>query len=337
MKDIERIRVNYTADPRRYEGVTPTRRMGSSGLVMPEMSLGFWWNFGAYNTYGDSLDKMMYAFDHGIFCFDLANNYGPPFGAAEETFGRMMKQCFMPHRREMIITSKAGYDMWPGPNGTGSSRKMLMGSLDESLQRMGLDYVDIFYSHRYDGVTPIEETMQALVDIVRAGKALYVGLSNYPVEKLAQCVEYLEARDVHPVIYQGKYNMLCREPEDGHLQYCKEHGMAFTAFSPIMKGLLTDKYLHGIPADSRAALGNAVSKDDVDAIHDKIVKLNDLAQQRGNTLAQMATAWLLRRDEVTSVIIGPRTVDQLKDSLTALHVAPFSQEELTLIDNILAE
>ena len=337
MKDIERIRVNYTPDPRRYEGVTPTRRMGNSGLVMPEMSLGFWWNFGAYNTYGDSLDKMMYAFDHGICHFDLANNYGPVPGSAEENFGRIWQKHLRSHRDELFISSKAGHDMWPGPYGTGSSRKNLMASIDQSLRRTGLDYFDIFYSHRYDGFTAIEETMQALVDIVRAGKALYVGLSNYPVEKLAQCVEYLEARDVHPVIYQGKYNMLCREPEDGHLQYCKEHGMAFTAFSPIMKGLLTDKYLHGIPADSRAALGNAVSKADVDAIHDKIVKLNDLAQQRGNTLAQMATAWLLRRDEVTSVIVGPRTVDQLKDSLTALHVAPFTQEELTLIDNILAE
>ncbi len=333
---MERIRVNYTPAPGRYDGLTPTRRMGRSGLVLPEMSLGMWWNFGAYNTYGDSLDKMMYAFDHGIYCFDLANNYGPPYGAAEETFGRMMRQCFMSHRREMIITTKAGFDMWPGPNGTGSSRKMLMGSLDESLQRMGLNYVDIFYSHRYDGVTPVEETMQALVDIVRSGKALYVGLSNYPIDVMARAVDYLEARDVHPVMYQGKYNMLSREAEtEGYLQFCHERGMGFTAFVPVMKGLLTDKYLHGIPADSRAALGNSLTPADVERVHDKIVRLNDLALQRGNTLAQMAQAWLLRRQEVTSVIIGPRTVEQLKDSLAALHVAPFTTEELQLIDDIL--
>lgn len=334
---MERIRINYTADPRRYDGVTPVRRMGRSGILMPEMSLGFWWNFGAYNTYGDSLDKMMYAFDHGIFCFDLANNYGPPFGAAEMTFGRMMRQCFMSHRQEMIITSKAGYGMWPGPNGSCSSRKMLMRSIDESLHRMHLDYLDIFYSHRYDGTTPIEETMQALVDIVRSGKAIYVGLSNYPLDKLTQAVDYLEARDVHPVIYQGKYNMLCREPEAGHLQFAQEHGMGFTAFCPIMKGLLTDKYLNGIPQGSRAALGNAVSKDEIEQVHNKVVALNALAQQRGNSLAQMATAWLLRRNEVTSVIVGPRTVNQLKDSIAAMHVAPFTTEELELIDNILTK
>ncbi len=249
-----------------------------------------------------------------------------------------MRQCFMHHRNEMIITTKAGFDMWPGPNGSGSSRKMLIGSLDESLQRMSLDYVDIFYSHRYDGVTPIEETMQALIDIVHSGKALYIGLSNYPLDILAQAVDYLEARNVHPVIYQGKYNMLSREVEtQGYLQFCREHGMGFTAYTPLMKGLLSNKYLNGIPAGTRASLGKSLSPDDVKQTYSKVVKLNALAAQRGNSLAQMAQAWILRREEVTSVIIGPRTTEQLRDSLFALHTEPFTPDELRLIDNILSD
>lgn len=311
------------------------RRCGKSGIMLPELSLGFWWNFGESDTYESCLERMTYAFDHGIFCFDLANNYGPPFGAAEATFGRMMRERFAPYRQEMIITTKAGYAMWDGPNGRCSARKMMLKSLDESLERMNLDYVDIYYSHRYDGVTPIEETMQALVDIVRGGKAVYVGLSNYPLDKLDVAVRYLEERDVHPIIYQGKYNMMFREPENGHLQYCKDKGIGFTAFCPIMKGILSGKYLNGIPSDSRAARGNAVTKAEVEGVLPKVVKLNELANKRGDTLAQMATAWLLRRDEVSSVIIGPRTMDQLKDSLDALKIAPFSTEELLLIDTIL--
>ena len=199
----------YTANPDRYaEGVMNYRRCGTSGIRLPEISLGFWWHYGEINVYGEAREKVLYAFDHGITCFDLANNYGPPYGSAEETFGKIYGENLRSHRHEMIVTTKAGYDMWPGPYGIGSSRKMLMTSIDESLHRMRLDYVDIFYSHRYDGFTPIEETMQALVDIVRSGKALYVGLSNYPADKLAEAAEYLSARDVHPLIYQGKYNML---------------------------------------------------------------------------------------------------------------------------------
>ncbi|MDO4511213.1 MAG: aldo/keto reductase [Bacteroidales bacterium] len=327
----------YVANPSRYaEGMMKYRRCGASGIVLPEMSLGFWWNFGGVNVNEESLAKMTYAFDHGITCFDLANNYGPPYGSAEETFGRMYAQNFQAHRHEMIITTKAGYEMWEGPYGNGSSRKMLITSLDESLRRMSLDYVDIFYSHRYDGITPIEETMQALVDIVRSGKALYVGLSNYPVEVLRPAIEYLEARDVKPLIYQGKYNMLTRLPEEGHFDLMQEKKMGFTAFSPVNQGLLTGKYLNGIPADSRAGSASDLLKSLITPeLVEKLRRLNDLASQRGESLAQMATAWVLRRPEVTSVIIGPRTVAQMADSLKALTSAPFTQEEQALINQIL--
>ncbi len=328
----------YIANASRYdEGMMNYRTCGRSGIRLPEVSLGFWWNFGGVNVYEDSLAKMTYAFDHGITCFDLANNYGPPFGSAEETFGRMYSDNFRAHRHEMIITTKAGYNMWEGPYGAGSSRKMLITSLNESLERMHLDYVDIFYSHRYDGFTPIEETMQALVDIVRSGKALYVGLSNYPADKLTEAVAYLNARDVRPLIYQGKYNMLTRDVEKAHLQLCQDKGMGFTAFSPINQGLLTGKYLNGIPADSRAALGHhLLSSMITPELVDKLRALNSVAEQRGESLAQMATAWVLRRPEVTSVIIGPRTVEQMKDSLCALNAAPFSDDEICLINEILA-
>ena len=224
-----------------------------------------------------------------------------------------------------------------GPYGANSSRKMLITSLDESLERMRLDYVDIFYSHRYDGFTPIEETMQALVDIVRSGKALYVGLSNYPIDKLAEAVAYLKARDVRPLIYQGKYNMLTRDVEKAHLQLCHDEGMGFTAFSPVNQGVLTNKYLCGIPADSRAALGHHLLASMITPeLVDKLRALNSVAEGRGQTLAQMATAWVLRRSEVTSVIIGPRTVEQMKDSLCALKSAPFSDDEIGVINEILA-
>lgn len=327
----------YTANPERYaEGMMNYRTCGASGIRLPEISLGFWWNFGGVNVYAESLEKMAYAFDHGITCFDLANNYGPPFGSAEETFGKMYDENFRAHRHEMIVTTKAGYNMWEGPYGAGSSRKMLITSLDESLQRMRLEYVDIYYSHRYDGFTPIEETMQALVDIVRSGKALYVGLSNYPAEKLREAVAYLKARDVRPLIYQGKYNMLTRDPEKEHLELAKSEGMGFTAFSPINQGLLTNKYLNGIPSDSRAALGHHLLAANITPeLVAKLQRLDAIAKRRGQTLAQMATAWVLRRAEVTSVIIGPRTVAQMQDSLQAIKSAPFADEELAEIDKIL--
>ncbi len=327
----------YVANPNRYdEGVMNYRRCGESGIKMPEISLGFWWNFGGINVYEESLAKVTYAFDHGITCFDLANNYGPPYGSAEETFGRIYEENFKQHRHEMIITTKAGYDMWEGPYGNGSSRKMLMTSLDESLKRMKLDYVDIFYSHRYDGFTPIEETMQALVDIVKSGKALYVGLSNYPADKLSKAVAYLTNQHVHPLIYQGRYNMLVRDIEEKHFALLKELGVGLTAFSPLAQGLLTDKYINGIPADSRAALGHHLQKDAITpTVIAKVKALNEMAARRGQTLAQMAVSWILSRQIVTSVIIGPRTIEQMVDGLDAMKNEHFSAEELIEIDRIL--
>lgn len=327
----------YVANPNRYdEGVMNYRRCGESGIKMPEISLGFWWNFGGINVYEESLAKVTYAFDHGITCFDLANNYGPPYGSAEETFGRIYEENFKQHRHEMIITTKAGYDMWEGPYGNGSSRKMLMTSLDESLKRMKLDYVDIFYSHRYDGFTPIEETMQALVDIVKSGKALYVGLSNYPADKLSKAVAYLTNQHVHPLIYQGRYNMLVRDIEEKHFALLKELGVGLTAFSPLAQGLLSDKYINGIPADSRAALGHHLQKEAITpTVIAKVKALNEMAARRGQTLAQMAVSWILSRQIVTSVIIGPRTIEQMVDGLDAMKNEHFSAEELIEIDRIL--
>lgn len=327
----------YVANPNRYdEGVMNYRRCGESGIKMPEISLGFWWNFGGINVYEESLAKVTYAFDHGITCFDLANNYGPPYGSAEETFGRIYEENFKQHRHEMIITTKAGYDMWEGPYGNGSSRKMLMTSLDESLKRMKLDYVDIFYSHRYDGFTPIEETMQALVDIVKSGKALYVGLSNYPADKLSKAVAYLTNQHVRPLIYQGRYNMLVRDIEEKHFALLKELGVGLTAFSPLAQGLLSDKYINGIPADSRAALGHHLQKEAITpTVIAKVKALNEMAARRGQTLAQMAVSWILSRQIVTSVIIGPRTIEQMVDGLDAMKNEHFSAEELIEIDRIL--
>ena len=327
----------YVANPNRYdEGVMNYRRCGESGIKMPEISLGFWWNFGGINVYEESLAKVTYAFDHGITCFDLANNYGPPYGSAEETFGRIYEENFKQHRHEMIITTKAGYDMWEGPYGNGSSRKMLMTSLDESLKRMKLDYVDIFYSHRYDGFTPIEETMQALVDIVKSGKALYVGLSNYPADKLSKAVAYLTNQHVHPLIYQGRYNMLVRDIEEKHFALLKELGVGLTAFSPLAQGLLTDKYINGIPADSRAALGHHLQKEAITpTVIAKVKALNEMAARRGQTLAQMAVSWILSRQIVTSVIIGPRTIEQMVDGRDAMKNEHFSAEDLIEIDRIL--
>lgn len=327
----------YVANPERYaDGMMKYRRCGNSGIKMPELSLGFWWNFGGVNDYGESLAKMTYAFDQGITCFDLANNYGPPFGSAEETFGRMYDENFRAHRHEMIVTTKAGYDMWEGPYGSGSSRKMLMTSLDESLKRMRLDYVDIFYSHRYDGFTPIEETMQALVDIVHSGKALYVGLSNYPADKLLQAVEYLRSQHVNPLIYQGKYNMLVRDMENKHFDALRELEIGFTAFSPLAQGVLTNKYAEGVPADSRASKLNPRVKELItdESLH-KVKALSVIAERRGQTMAQLALSWILAKQIVTSVIIGSRTVEQMKDSIEATRNTQFSGEELIEIDRIL--
>ena len=329
--------MDYIANPNRYaDGVMNYRQCGNSGIKLPEITLGFWWNYGDGNDYNDCLARMTYAFDNGITCFDLANNYGPPFGAAESNFGKMYTENFKAHRHEMIITTKAGYNMWEGPYGCGSSRKMLITSLNESLQRMKLDYVDIFYSHRYDGSTPIEETMQALIDIVRSGKALYVGLSNYPADKLVAAVAYLRNQHVNPIIYQGKYNMLVRDVEERHFEALQNLGIGFTAFSPLAQGILSGKYIDGIPADSRAACLNPLMKDMIttDALK-KVQRLKLIAETRGQTLAQMAVAWILAKQAVTSVIVGSRTVEQLADSIGAVHNSSFTAEELLEINQIL--
>ena len=329
--------MDYIANPNRYaDGVMNYRQCGNSGIKLPEITLGFWWNYGDGNDYNDCLARMTYAFDNGITCFDLANNYGPPFGAAESNFGKMYTENFKAHRHEMIITTKAGYNMWEGPYGCGSSRKMLITSLNESLQRMKLDYVDIFYSHRYDGSTPIEETMQALIDIVRSGKALYVGLSNYPADKLVAAVAYLRNQHVNPIIYQGKYNMLVHDVEERHFDALQNLGIGFTAFSPLAQGILSGKYIDGIPADSRAACLNPLMKDMIttDALK-KVQRLKLIAETRGQTLAQMAVAWILAKQAVTSVIVGSRTVEQLADSIGAVHNSSFTAEELLEINQIL--
>ena len=329
--------MDYIANPNRYaDGVMNYRQCGNSGIKLPEITLGFWWNYGDGNDYNDCLARMTYAFDNGITCFDLANNYGPPFGAAESNFGKMYTENFKAHRHEMIITTKAGYNMWEGPYGCGSSRKMLITSLNESLQRMKIDYVDIFYSHRYDGSTPIEETMQALIDIVRSGKALYVGLSNYPADKLVAAVAYLRNQHVNPIIYQGKYNMLVRDVEERHFDALQNLGIGFTAFSPLAQGILSGKYIDGIPADSRAACLNPLMKDRIttDALK-KVQRLKLIAETRGQTLAQMAVAWILAKQAVTSVIVGSRTVEQLADSIGAVHNSSFTAEELLEINQIL--
>lgn len=328
--------LDYKADSNRYDGRMEYRKCGNSGIKLPALSLGFWWNFGGVNPLEESREKILYAFDQGITCFDLANNYGPPFGTAEQTFGRVYKDNLRPYRNEIIVTTKAGYNMWEGPYGFGSSRKMLMASLDDSLRRMNLDYVDIFYSHRYDENTPLDETMQALVDIVRQGKALYVGLSNYPVDKLLYATKYLQDNNVHCLIYQGKYNMMFRDVEQNMLKTLMSSGIGFTAFCPVAQGILTNKYLNGIPADSRIGKGHYLTEKDIrPEVLDKVARLNDMALQRGQTLAQMAVAWILANEATTSVIIGPRTMEQLKDNLGALKNMCFSDEERRMIDEIL--
>lgn len=324
------------ADADRYDGRMPYRRVGKSGLLMSALSLGFWWNFGENETFASCHERVTYAFDQGITVFDLANNYGPPFGAAEEMMGRIMSRSLHTHRHEMVITSKAGHDMWEGPYGDGSSRKMLMTSIDQSLSRMGLDYVDIFYSHRYDGVTPVEETMQALVDIVRSGKALYVGLSKYPADRLAEALAYLEAAHTPCIVYQDKSNMLVDNLTAVRRELLDRYGVGYTAFSPLQQGLLTDRYLNGIPEDSRAANDKHLHRSDITPeLVARLRRLDDIATDRSQTLAQMAVAWLLRDTQTASVIIGPRTMQQLVSLLPAVNNTRFSDSEIAEIKSIL--
>lgn len=312
---------------------------GRSGVQLPVLSLGLWHNFGSVDDFSVATDMILTAFDAGICHFDLANNYGPVPGSAEENFGRILREQLSGHRDEMFISSKAGHDMWPGVYGTGSSRKNLIASCDQSLRRMGLEYVDIFYSHRYDGVTPIEETMQALVDIVRQGKALYVGISKYPPHLQQQCYDYLRQQGVPCLLSQYRSSMFQLNTLGENLDVASRNGSGFIAFSPLAQGLLTDKYLHGIPENSRAAKStgflqlNQITPQRVAAA----TELNKIALERGQSLAQMALAWVLRDERVTSVIIGTSSVKQLQNNLDTLQHMQFSPEELKAIDDILAD
>lgn len=316
------LKRRYTASAQRYgESETMYRRCGRSGVLLPKVSLGFWHNFGGVDPYERCRTITHYAFDHGVTHFDLANNYGPPYGSAEETMGRLMEDDFRPYRDELFIATKAGYDMWEGPYGNWGSRKYLTASLDQSMKRMHLDYVDLFYSHRYDPNTPLEETLQAMVDIVRQGKALYLGISRWPLEALKFADEYLRQRDVPLLIYQGRLNMLDHAPqEEGILDYCREHGIGFISFSPLAQGLLTDRYLKDIPADSRMAKEHFLKHS---ALTPELLRQlkawNEEAGRRGESLAEMALAWILRQRGVTSVLVGASSTEQLAKNLKCIH------------------
>ena len=310
----------YKADSNRYDNGMLYRRCGRSGVMLPEVSLGFWHNFGAVDPLQRSRDITRYAFDHGVTHFDLANNYGPPYGSAEETFGKLMKDDFRPYRDELFISTKAGYDMWPGPYGNWGSRKYLMASLHQSLRRMNLEYVDLFYSHRYDPETPLEETLQAMVDIVKRGKALYLGISRWPLEATRFAIDYLAARDTPLLIYQGRLNMLDREPLDqGIIELCDKSGVGFISFSPLAQGLLTDRYLHGIPSDSRMAKGRSLKEAVLTPqLAAQLHQWNEEAAAADMTLSQKALRWILDTQGVTSVLIGASSTRQLLTNLEAV-------------------
>ena len=322
------LKGTYLPSESRYDDADKLyNRCGRSGVKLPKVSLGFWHNFGGVDAYERSRAITHYAFDHGITHFDLANNYGPPYVSAEETMGRLMDDDFRPYRDELFISTKAGYDMWPGPYGNWGSRKYLMASLEQSLARMHLDYVDLFYSHRFDPETPLEETLQALVDIVRQGKALYVGISRWPLEALKKADEYLRAHDVPLLIFQDRLNLLDREPiNKGTLDYCREHGIGFISFSPLAQGLLTDRYLNGIPSDSRMARGQFLTQDKLTPeLLDYLQKLNQTATERGETLAGMALAWILQQPGVTSVLVGASSTAQLEKNMECVQAKPIQQ------------
>lgn len=312
----------YTASAQRYADAEAFyQRCGNSGVLLPKVSLGFWHNFGGVDPYERSRAITHYAFDHGITHFDLANNYGPPYGSAEETMGRLMTDDFRQYRDELFIATKAGYYMWEGPYGSWGSRKHLMASLDQSLKRMNLDYVDLFYSHRYDPNTPLEETLQAMADIVHSGKALYLGISRWSLEALRFADKYLRERNVPILIYQGKLNMLNREPQqEGIIDYCAEHGIGFISFSPLAQGLLTDRYLHGIPEGSRMSKEKFLRHDMLTPeLLEHLQQLNKQAEERGETLAEMALSWILEQKGVTSVLVGASSVEQLEKNLKCVH------------------
>lgn len=316
----------YSPSTNRYDDADNLyTRCGKSGVMLPKVSLGFWHNFGGIDPYERSRAITHYAFDHGITHFDLANNYGPPYGTAEETLGRLMDDDFRPYRDELFISTKAGYDMWPGPYGNWGSRKYLMASIEQSLRRMHLDYVDLFYSHRFDPDTPLEETLQTLVDIVRQGKALYVGISRWPLHALKIADKYLREHDVPLLIFQDRLNLLDREPiSNGTLNYCREHGIGFISFSPLAQGLLTDRYLDGIPKDSRMAKNKNLTHDKLTPeLLAQLRELNKEAADRGETLAEMALAWILHQAGVTSVLVGASSVGQLEKNMKCVSAKPF--------------
>ncbi|NJB71933.1 L-glyceraldehyde 3-phosphate reductase [Saonia flava] len=326
----------YHASENRYDAMK-YRRCGNSGIMLPMLSLGLWHNFGNSDDFNKGRDILRTAFDNGICHFDLANNYGPPYGAAEENFGRMFKMDFAPYRDELILSTKAGWDMWPGPYGNLGSRKYLMASLDQSLKRMGVDYVDIFYSHRRDPDTPLEETMGALHSIVQQGKALYVGISQYNAEDTARAYAILKDMGTPLLIHQPRYNMFDRWVENGLMDVLGEKGIGSIAFSPLEQGILTNKYLKGFPEDSRAVKDarylntNQITQE----VLDKVKKLNDIAESRGQSLAQMAVAWLLKDERVSTVLVGVSRTAQLLDNIKALENLEFSKSELAKIEDIL--
>ncbi len=326
----------YVADSKRYDSMQ-YRRSGRSGIQLPAVSLGLWHNFGGVDNFENSRAMLRRAFDLGITHFDLANNYGPPYGSAEETFGQILKKDFLPYRDELIISTKAGWDMWPGPYGDRGSRKYMLASLDQSLKRMGLEYVDIFYHHRPDPNTPMEESLGALDTAVRSGRALYAGISAYNAKQTAEAVKILRALGTPCLIHQPKYSMFVRDPEQGLFDVLEKEGVGSIVFSPLAQGLLSDRYLHGIPGDSRAARNFFLKQKDIG--EDKLTKireLNEIAKQRGQSLAEMAVAWVLRDPRVTSALVGTSKVSQVDDNVAALKNLKFSAEELRKIDSALA-
>lgn len=329
----------YTAASQRYQTM-PYNQCGKSGLKLPALALGLWQNFGAVDSFDNAQSMLHKAFDLGINHFDLANNYGPPYGSAESTFGQVMDKSFRPYRDEMLISSKAGYDMWPGPFGIGGSRKYLISSCDQSLKRTGLDYFDVFYSHCYDPETPLEETMQALDYIVRSGRALYAGISSYSPVQTKQAIRILKDLGTPLLIHQPSYNMFDRWIEDGLTDVLLEEGIGSIVFSPLAQGFLTDKYLNGIPDGSRAARAEQIylSQDNIqqDKV-EKVLQLNQIAKKREQSLAQMAVAWVLNNSAVTSAIIGASKVSQIEDCVAALDNLAFSEQELNQINSILGQ
>ena len=310
----------YFADEQRYDNGIKYRRCGRSGILLPEVSLGLWHNFGGVDDYERSRSIIRYAFDHGITHFDLANNYGPPYGSAEETMGKIMEEDLRPYRDELFISTKAGYDMWAGPYGNWGSRKYLIASLDQSLKRMKLDYVDLFYSHRYDPDTPLDETLQAMVDIVKSGKALYLGISRWPLEATRYAINYLRNHDTPLLIYQGRLNMLDHAPMDeGILQLCHQEGIGFISFSPLAQGLLTDRYINGIPEGSRMTKGKFLKPDMLtNQLLETIRSYNQEAQAQGMTLAERALAWILEQEGITSVLVGASSTEQLARNMKVM-------------------